>query len=109
MSSLYKKNFLNIKWAPITQRKSVIRTPPKRAAFPCPMIARDYEAYECPVTGKMIEGRAAHAENLKRTGCRLLEKGEFEDVKKNGRKEAEARMDAALDKAVDEVAAQLDI
>lgn len=109
MSDLYKKNFLNIKWGPIPQRKAVIRHTPKRADLPCPMIARDYEAYECPVTGQMIEGRAAHKENLKKTGCRLLEKGEFEDVKKNGRKNLEARQDAALDKAIDEVAVQLDI
>lgn len=42
------------------------------------IIATDYSAYECPVTGRMIEGRAAHRENLKQHGCRLLEKGERE-------------------------------
>lgn len=42
------------------------------------LITQDYKPYECPVTGKMIEGRAAHRENLKQTGCRILEKGERE-------------------------------
>lgn len=45
-------------------------------------IAPDYKAYECPVTGKLIDGRTEHRENLKRTGCRLLEKGEKEQAPK---------------------------
>lgn len=36
----------------------------------------EYEVYECPVEGKMVEGRVRHRENLKRTGCRLFEPGE---------------------------------
>lgn len=76
----------------------------KRSALPTPMIARDYRPYECPITGKMIEGRAAHAENLKRHGCRILETGEFEDVKKNGKKRLEEKIDAAIDKSIEAVA-----
>lgn len=64
----------------------------------------EYEGYECPVTGKWVEGKHAHRENLKRTGCRLLEPGEFEDTKKNGRKRIEQQIDAAVDKAVETVA-----
>ena len=79
----------------------------RRIDLAMPMISSDYKAYECPVTGNMIEGRRAHSENLKVTGCRLHEKGEFEDVKKNGKKYVEARMDLAIDKAVDEVARDL--
>jgi hypothetical protein len=79
----------------------------RRSDLAMPMISSDYKAYECPVTGNMIEGRRAHSENLKVTGCRLHEKGEFEDVKKNGKKYVEARMDLAIDKAVDEVARDL--
>lgn len=66
----------------------------KRSDLPTPQIAGDYEAYECPITGKPVEGRAAHRENLKRHGCRVLEPGEKADAKK--RRQAEA--DAALDK-----------
>lgn len=64
----------------------------------------EYQGYECPVTGNWIEGKHAHRENLKRTGCRLLEKGEFEDVKKNGKKRHMEQIDKAVDKAVEEVA-----
>lgn len=84
-----------------------IQTVDRRSDLSMPMISSDYKAYECPVTGNMIEGRRAHSENLKVTGCRLHEKGEFEDVKKNGKKYVEARMDLAIDKAVDEVARDL--
>ena len=42
-------------------------------------------------------------------GCRIHEKGEFEDVKKNGKKRTEAAMDAAIDKSVDAIAKQIDI
>lgn len=49
-----------------------------------PAVRGDYAGYDCPITGKWIEGRRAHEENLARHGCRLLEKGE--------RRENEARM-----------------
>ena len=64
-------------------------------------ISSDYEGYECPVTGKWVEGRKAHRDNLKRTGCRLLEPGEKEDVQKNGKKRREAAIDKAVDRAVE--------
>lgn len=48
-----------------------------------PMIGSDYKGYSCPVTGQWVEGKRAHEENLKRTGCRLLEKGEKEQYAKN--------------------------
>lgn len=67
-------------------------------------IVGEYEPYECPVTGKWVDGRYAHRENLKRTGCRLLEPGEKEHNTKRGREYVEAKLDAAVDKAVDEVA-----
>jgi putative FmdB family regulatory protein len=62
-----------------------------------PMVIGDYAGYECPATGKWVEGRKQHEENLKRTGCRILEPGETERVKQNRRRE-----DEELDKAVDE-------
>lgn len=52
-------------------------------------VSSDYEAYDCPVTGKMIEGRAAHRENLKRTGCRILEKGEGRDAERTRKENVE--------------------
>lgn len=41
-----------------------------------PQLVRDYAAYQSPVGTGMVEGRAAHREDLARSGCRLLEVGE---------------------------------
>lgn len=57
----------------------------------------DYPGYECPVSGKWIEGRKAHQENLARTGCRVLETGEREAYLKR-----QAREDTAFDAKVEE-------
>lgn len=49
-----------------------------------PQLSRDYGAYASPVTfGKMIEGRAAHREELARSGSRVMEKGEWNPVYRN--------------------------
>ena len=47
-----------------------------------PAVLGDYAPYTCPITGKIIEGRAAHKQNLARHGCRVLEPGESRDVSK---------------------------
>lgn len=52
-------------------------------------IARDYEGYTCPITDKWVEGRAAHKENLRQHGCRVFEKGELEEFKKNKPRDVE--------------------
>lgn len=70
----------------------------KRAGFPTPQIAGDYEVYDCPITGKPIEGKAAHRENLKRNNCRLLEKGESRDAPKR----YEARKTESIDRILSE-------
>lgn len=59
-------------------------------------IVPDYAPYQCPVTGKLIDGRKAHQENLKRHGCRVLEPGEKEATER-----MRAQEDAELDKAVE--------
>ena len=63
-------------------------------------IRSDLPGYSCPVSGKWIEGRKAHEENLRRTGCHVLESGEMEEAKRV-RKAA----DEALENAVAETAA----
>lgn len=45
-----------------------------------PAVRGDYASYSCPVTGKPIDGRKAHEDNLRRTGCRILEPGESQDA-----------------------------
>lgn len=73
------------------------RKPPrKRGAFNTPRISGDYEAYSCPITGKPIEGRAAHRENLKRHGCRVLEKGESREAKRRREESFNAGVDRIL-------------
>jgi len=47
-----------------------------------PRVVVDYAGYESPVTGKWIEGRRAHREELARTGCRVYEKGETQEFMK---------------------------
>jgi hypothetical protein len=58
------------------------------------------------VTGRPIEGRRAHQENLKRTGCRLLEKGESEQAAKY-RAEEDRKIERVVSDAVEKTAAQL--
>ncbi len=65
-------------------------------------VAADYPPYNCPITGKLIEGRAAHRENLARHGCRVLETGE-----KEAAAAFRAREDAELDAKLDETAEKL--
>jgi hypothetical protein len=105
----YKTNYANIDWsAKIDKPKKVIEyIPEARSHLSAPRILSDYEAYECPVSGKSIEGRRAHEENLKATGCRVLESGEKEDNARNAQIAAQAedkRRDKAIDSIVDTVA-----
>tara|TARA_R110000824_G_scaffold137452_2_gene301564 strand:- start:1973 stop:2302 length:330 start_codon:yes stop_codon:yes gene_type:complete len=109
MMNTYKQNYKDIDWSVkadpvVVERESF---PDCRADFATPMVIGDYDAYECPVTGSMIDGRRAHIENLKQTGCRLLEPGEKEANTKNGPKDWMAGIDRAVDKAVDEIATQI--
>ena len=75
---------------------------PMRQLVSAPHIVMDYPGYTCPVTGTWVEGRAAHRENLKRQGCRVLEPGETRDSRR-----AMEQADAALDKSLDATADQL--
>jgi hypothetical protein len=107
-SKEYKENYNLIDWSvPLESPKKARPDYSMRSHLAAPMVVGDYAPYECPVTGKMIEGRYAHTENLKNTGCRILEKGEREDKKKNALNSVLEKMDATIDKCVDEVAAQI--
>jgi hypothetical protein len=67
-----------------------------------PMVRGDYEGYSCPRTGKWIEGRRAHEENLKLHGCRVFEPGEkrmFDENKRRG----EAAFNAKIENTVEEL------
>lgn len=60
------------------------------------LIVPDLPAYESPIDGRVIDGRAARREDLKRSGCREYDPGERRIMQ-----ERRAAEDAALTKAVD--------
>ena len=70
-----------------------------------PMVRPDYAGYECPVTGKWVEGRRAHEENLKRTGCRVYEPGETQAFQARKAAENEAFEEKIADSVAREVEA----
>lgn len=71
-------------------------------------ITKDIEGYTCPVTNKWVSSRAAHAENLKRTGCRLLEPGEREQYERDKPREIERSAEKAADFLSDRIAERWD-
>ena len=71
-----------------------------------PFVAVDIPAYESPATGKMVEGRRARAEDLKRSGCVPFEPGMREQNARK-RKEAERQEERAMEAAVDEVVTKM--
>jgi len=58
------------------------------------------------VTGKWIEGRKAHEENLKRHGCRVLEPGEAESSRRRVADE-DAKLEAAIESTAEQFVASL--
>ncbi len=70
-----------------------------------PNIQMDYPPYTCPITGKVVEGRKAHAANLREHGCRVLETGEMEAARRR-REQGERDFDRMVEEsAAREVAA----
>jgi hypothetical protein len=49
---------------------------PKGDVVCMPMIQSDQAPFKSPVTGKMVDGRSAHREDLKRSGCRVMDPSE---------------------------------
>ncbi len=71
-----------------------------------PMVAVDYPAYQSPSTGKWVEGKKAHLEDLKRSNCRIFEPGERQDAERR-RVEADKAADTFIDNSVDKVFAEI--
>ena len=57
--------------------------PDNRSDLPFPYIRGDLPAYTSPITGKIIEGRAARREDLARSGCREVDPSEYKPIYKN--------------------------
>lgn len=71
-------------------------------------VAPDYQGYDCPITGKWIEGKRQHQENLKKHGCRLLEGGEKEELQR--RREAEdRRLDREIGDTVGKIVSEMPV
>lgn len=68
-----------------------------------PRVVGDYEGYESPATGKWIEGRRAHLEDLAASGCRILEPGETREFQRRKAQEDEAFFDRVAESAAREV------
>jgi hypothetical protein len=66
-----------------------------------PAIMGDYAGYACPISGKWIEGRRAHEENLKRHECRVLEGGETDQARRS-RSQEEAKFDREVESTVEQ-------
>lgn len=64
-----------------------------------PMVAIDYPEYISPATGRLIRGKRQHLEDLKASGCRILEPGESERFIR----EAPARRDKAFEKLASDI------
>lgn len=73
---------------------------PMQRVLSAPFVRGDYQAYNCPVTGALIQGRKAHTENLKRQNCRLQEPGERQDFEKRRARES-AALEAKIDNTVE--------
>lgn len=80
--------------------------PPMLRQISAPRVLGDYAPYQCPITGKLIEGRKAHRENLAQHGCRILEPGETDSYVRSRRRE-EAKLDSAIEATADELIAKL--
>ena len=72
-------------WLPAEQVLSARHNsePDNRSDLPFPYIRGDLKPYVSPITGKIIEGRAARREDLARSGCREVDPSEYKPIYKN--------------------------
>lgn len=71
-----------------------------------PMVVVDYPGYVSPATGKWVEGKKAHLQDLKESGCRIFEPGERNDMEKR-LKEEDKKLDTFVNDSVEKVYAEL--
>lgn len=68
-----------------------------RRVISTPLFTVDQTGYNCPVTDKWVGSKRQHEENLKQTGCRVLETGE-----KEATEQFRAREEASFDRKIEE-------
>jgi len=71
-----------------------------------PMVRGDLPPYESPVTGTLIQGRAARREDLKRHDCVEWESGLRADCKRKRQQESE-QLDRSIDNTIDSEIAKM--
>jgi putative FmdB family regulatory protein len=79
---------------------------PMSRRITAPVVHTDYPGYSCPISGKWIEGKRAHQENLAEHGCRVLEVGETKQLQERKAAE-EAKFDRELDTTVGKLVAAM--
>ena len=70
------------------------------------LIWSDLPAYESPIDGRIIAGRAQRREDLKRNGCREYDPGMKQDAKRNNQ-ENNAQLDRIIGESVERMYNQL--
>lgn len=73
---------------------------PADRVISAPMFHVENIGYSCPVTGAWINSRKAHADNLDRQNCRVLEPGET-DAASRRRAADDAALDAKIERTVE--------
>lgn len=81
---------------------------PMTKIIEAPAVFGDYEGYVSPATGKWVEGKKQHIEDLKQSGCRLLEPGESRQEFKKAEQRLE-KLHKEIDTAVETTARELGI
>lgn len=79
---------------------------PAEKLVSAPAVFGDYGAYNCPVTGKLIEGRKAHEANLQAQGCRVLEPGEKQEAFRR-RQQSDRELEQKLEQTAGEFVSKL--
>ncbi len=75
--------------------------PMRRVLVLPPFVRGDYQGYVSPASGKWVEGKKAHIDDLARSDCRILEQGESAHFAKNAAKIHDESLTKACNEAVD--------
>lgn len=79
---------------------------PMRKLVVAPAVFGDYEGYISPATGEWVQGKKAHLEDLKKSGCRIFEPGERQqEIRRTQEREAAAakHIDECVEKTAHEM------
>ena len=85
-SEAYWQNYDLIDWSGIKNRqRPACDMSFVCSDFPMPLVMPDTPEYISPVTGRIVDGRVARQEDLKRAGCREVDPSEYRPTYKSKR------------------------